>query len=125
MSFDFGSIDFEAGDIASDIDVDPGSADYGAETLADSSDQVGDFAGNSEFVTATDAGSITDAPTSISGDEFVGPPAPSSFDTAVSGLKDSAASARTWSAFGQKKQASILNRRHAANAWVADIRAVL
>jgi len=58
MSFDFGSVDFEAGDIASDIDVDPGSADYGAETLADSSDQVGDFAGDSDFVDATNSGSI-------------------------------------------------------------------
>jgi len=93
MSFDFGSIDFDAGDIASDIEVSPDAADYGAETLADSSDQVGDFAGNSEFVDATDPSSITNAPTEVAGGDFVGPPAPSSIDQAISGAKDSLASA--------------------------------
>jgi len=65
MSFDFGSVDFDAsdidfepGDVASDVDIDPGSDAYGAETLADSSDQVGDFAGDSDFVDATNSGSI-------------------------------------------------------------------
>jgi len=58
MSFDFGSIDFEAGDVASDIEVSPDATDYGAETLADSSDQVGDFAGDSNFVNETNPGSI-------------------------------------------------------------------
>lgn len=91
MSFDFSSVDFEAGDVSSDINVDSDSLDYGSETLTESTDQVGDFAGNSEFVTATDPGSITDAPTSVPGSDFVGPPAPSAFDNAVSGLKDSAA----------------------------------
>jgi len=98
MSFDFGSVDFEAGDIASDIDVDPGSADYGAETLADSSDQVGDFAGNSDFVDSTDPSSIDSTTTTeFSGyqDEAAqladgnGVAQPSAIDS----LKDSAASA--------------------------------
>jgi len=91
MSFDFSSVDFDAGDVSSDINIDSDSLDYGAETLTESTDQVGDFAGNSEFVTATDPSSITDAPTSVPGSDFVGPPAPSAFDNAVSGLKDSAA----------------------------------
>ena len=92
MSFDFGSIDFEPGDVASDIDVDLGSDAYGAETLADSSDQVGDFAGDPAFVEATDAGSITDAPTDVPGSDFVGPPEPSAFGNAVDGLKEQAGS---------------------------------
>ena len=91
MSFDFSSVDFEAGDVSSDINVDSDSLDYGSETLTESTDQVGNFAGNSEFVTATDPSSITNAPTSVPGSDFVGPPAPSAFDNAVSGLKDSAA----------------------------------
>jgi uncharacterized protein YjbJ (UPF0337 family) len=91
MSFDFSSIDFEAGDVASDIDVDSASDAYGSETLADSSDQVGDFAGDSDFVNATDPSNITDAPTDVPGSdvanlEQAGPPAPSAVDS----LKDQA-----------------------------------
>lgn len=92
MSFDFSSVDFDAGDVSSDINVDSDSFDYGAETLTDSTDQVGDFAGNSDFVTATDPSSITDAPTSVPGSDFVGPPEPSAFGNAVDSLKDQAGS---------------------------------
>ena len=79
MSFDFSSVDFEAGDVSSDINVDSDSLDYGSETLTESTDQVGNFAGNSEFVTATDPSSITNAPTSVPGSDFVGPPAPCAY----------------------------------------------
>jgi uncharacterized protein YjbJ (UPF0337 family) len=92
MSFDFGSVDFEAGDVASDVEVNPDNLDYGSETLADSSDQVGDFAGNSDFVDATDPSSITDAPGELAGGDFVGPPEPSAFGNAVDSLKDQAGS---------------------------------
>jgi uncharacterized protein YjbJ (UPF0337 family) len=103
MSFDFGSvdfdasdIDFEAADVASDIDVDPGSADYGAETLADSSDQVGDFAGDPDFVDATDSPPLQESSTDLGGyqDEASqladgnGIPQPSAIDS----LKDQAGS---------------------------------
>ena len=98
MSFDFGGVDFEAGDIASDIDVDSASDAYGAETLADSSDQVGDFAGNSDFVDATDPSSI-DSSTTVEASGYQneasqladgnGITEPSALDS----LKDSAASA--------------------------------
>lgn len=103
MSFDFGSVDFDASDIdfdaadvSSDIDIDPGSADYGAETLADSSDQVGDFAGDPEFVDATDSPPLQESSTDLGGyqDEASqladgnGIPQPSAIDS----LKDQAGS---------------------------------
>ena len=68
MSFDFSSIDFSAAPEPSDISsVDPVNPDYGNEVLSNSGDQVGSVAGDSNFVEATDAGSITDAPASVPG----------------------------------------------------------
>ena len=76
MSFDFGgSLDVSPGDVASDTNVDPTSADYGSEQIttdeaANPGDQVTNQSGNPEFVDqtspppetsppATDAGSTT------------------------------------------------------------------
>ena len=57
-----------AGDIDSFVEANPDAFDYGAETLTTtpgsaygSWDQVGDFAGDSNFVDATNPGGITDA----------------------------------------------------------------
>ena len=104
MSFDFGgSLDSAPTDVPADVNVDPSSADYGSEQLttdqaANPGDQVANQSGNSDFVNATDPSATQTAPTDISSSvdpnspNFVGPPAPSSIDSAVSSVKDSAAS---------------------------------
>ena len=63
-----------AGDIDSFVEANPDAFDYGAETLTTtpgsaygSWDQVGDFAGNSNFVDATNPSSIVNDPTAIEG----------------------------------------------------------
>ena len=101
MSFDFGSVDFEAGDVPSDTNIDPSSADYGSEQITDSpdvpGDQVANQSGNSDFVNATDPSATQTAPETPSGYQNEasqladgnGTAAPSAID----GLKDSAASA--------------------------------
>ena len=101
MSFDFGSVDFEAGDVPSDTDIDPSSADYGSEQITDSpdvpGDQVANQSGNSDFVNATDPSATQTAPETPSGYQNEasqladgnGTATPSAID----GLKDSAASA--------------------------------
>ena len=98
MSFDFGgSLDEAPTDVGSETNIDPESPDYGSEQITESpdvpGDQVANQAENADFVDKTNPGSITDAPASVSGNEFVGPPAPSSIDQAISGAKDSLASA--------------------------------
>ena len=104
MSFDFGgSLDSAPTDVPADVNVDPSSADYGSEQLttdqaANPGDQVANQSGNSDFVNATDPSATQTAPTDISSSvdpnspNFVGPPAPSSIDSAVSSVNDSAAS---------------------------------
>lgn len=103
MSFDFGgSLDSDPTDVPSDTNIDPSSADYGSEQITDSpdvpGDQVADQSGDSDFVNATDPAATQTAPTDISSSvdpnspNFVGPPAPSSIDSAVSSVEDSAAS---------------------------------
>ena len=101
MSFDFGSVDFEAGDVPSDTNIDPSSADYGSEQITDSpdvpGDQVANQSGNSDFVNATDPSATQTAPETPSGYQNEasqladgnGTATPSAID----GLKDSAASA--------------------------------
>ena len=101
MSFDFSSVDFEATDVSSEIEVSPDSAEYGSETLTESTDQVGSEAGNSEFVNATDPSATQTAPETPSGYQNEasqladgnGVAQPSAIDKAVSGAKDAAASA--------------------------------
>ena len=101
MSFDFSSVDFSAGDVPSDTNIDPSSADYGSEQITDSpdvpGDQVADQSGNSDFVNATDPSATQTAPETPSGYQNEasqladgnGTATPSAID----GLKDSAASA--------------------------------
>ena len=101
MSFDFGSVDFEAGDVPSDTNIDPSSADYGSEQITDSpdvpGDQVANQSGNSDFVNATNPSATQTAPETPSGYQNEasqladgnGTATPSAID----GLKDSAASA--------------------------------
>ena len=66
----------DAGDIDSFVEANPDAFDYGGEFLSDSPnpgdsygqwDQVGDFAGDSNFVDATNPGSIVNDPTAIEG----------------------------------------------------------
>jgi len=108
MSFDFGgsldagSIDSAPVDVPADVNVDPGSADYGSEQLttdqaANPGDQVANQSGNSDFVNATDPSATQTAPETPSGYQNEasqladgnGTASPSAID----GLKDSAASA--------------------------------
>jgi hypothetical protein len=71
MSFDFGGSFSEATDVASEVEINPDVYDYGDEQLTSNLDNPGEsvnnFSGNSDFVNATNPGSIVNDPTAIEG----------------------------------------------------------